>query len=170
MPTSQKKRLDTKTRQHRCRKPEYRISMPQKKSRYPKKSKKSRCQTKTSRYQLKESPTKSRQKPEEPKRKTRHRPRQIPRGIHTAGWRGPWAALLFLGESPQGTMVPRGPKTPPTAPSGAIPEHRSKQINKYPKRMGPTLSRSFGSNMTSCSDCVTNKPRQRPSTMADKKA
>ena len=57
--------------------------------------------------------TKDRQRPEDPKTKTRQQPHQHPRGIHTAGWMGPWAALPSLGESPQGTMVPRGPKTPP---------------------------------------------------------
>ena len=44
---------------------------------------------------------------------TRQKPQQLHRGYHTAGWRGPWDALPSLGESPQGTMVPRGPKTPP---------------------------------------------------------
>ena len=57
--------------------------------------------------------TKNRQETAEPKTTTRHRPQQLPRGIHTAGWRGPWAALPSLGESPQGTLVPRGQKTPP---------------------------------------------------------
>ena len=69
-----------------------------------------------------------------------------------------------------GTEGSEDPPTMVAAPSGAIPKHRAKQINKYPKRVGPTLSRSFGTNMTACSDCVTDKPRQRPNTMADKKA
>ena len=47
------------------------------------------------------------------KQKPDKKPQQHPRGMNTAGWRGPWAALPSLGESPQGTMVPRGPKTPP---------------------------------------------------------
>ena len=57
-----------------------------------------------------------------------------------------------------GTEGSEDPPTMVTAPSGAIPKHRTKQITSTPRGVGPTLSRSFGTHMTAYSDCVTDNP------------
>ena len=60
-----------------------------------------------------------------------------------------------------GTEGSEDPPTMVTAPGGAITTHRINQIAKTPRGcMGPTLSRSFRTNMTAYHGCSTNRPRQ----------
>ena len=103
---------------------------------------------------------------------TRHSHQQIPRGIHTAGWRGPWAALPSLGESPQGTVVPRGRTTPPPREPPPVAQYLHNMPDKLhkPQEVGPALSRSLEADMTAKMDCkqerittqrIHNQPRRR---------
>ena len=69
--------------------------------------------------------------------------KQSLRGIITAGWRGPWAALPFWGVAPwdRSTEGSEDPPTTGTAPGSAIAIKCPTQ-SKDPKRWGPALSRS----------------------------
>ena len=61
-----------------------------------------------------------------------------------------------------GTEGSEDPPTMVTAPGGAITTHLINQIAKTPRGcMGPTLSRSFRTNMTAYHGCNTNRPRQK---------
>ena len=67
--------------------------------------------------------------------KTKHKTSKVSEDLSPQGG-GAHGPPCPLGESPQGTVVPRGPKTPP--PREPPPEAQSmtntKQSNKYPKR------------------------------------
>ena len=69
--------------------------------------------------------------------------KQSLRGIVTAGWRGPWAALHFWGVTP-GDRSTEGYKYPPTtgtAPGGAKTNNYP-NTRRLPQKIVPALSRS----------------------------
>ena len=57
---------------------------------------------------------------------------------------GPMGRPALSEETPQGTVVPRGPRTPPPREPPPVAQELAscRTINSYPRKLGPTLSRS----------------------------